>query len=373
MKHLIYIALVFVLISCKEQLPPQDYEGQPVFYAEGSLENQAFSWLAGKEGLFMFTEFATMEDGVPVYSGYLASEACEDNCKPQLRFLFYGHEPHQEEPSESVLFEGQKAFAQPELLDVYEVNLQPETWISSPGTRVTHQWRFGDSETASSDADLIHHFPKNERGYTVCLESTNTQNQLKSSICKELLWDDPCQTGFEVKNYAGYYTVEVLNPNPSTQYEWAFASGRFANGSFIECEYGESSIEKICLTTNTIDGCFSTSCANVVLDSSRARIATNFDYSFVETQIPGKDFILPTRVEIEYTDAGGTVYRSSGALQPSVAQFEIVSAEDFEDNAASQNTKKLELIFSCDLFNGDTKLEMRDFHAVIAVATNQAP
>lgn len=366
----IFTLLIFGLLfsSCEKKPVPTSVEGDPVFYVTGQLEGEDLEWLAGKDGMYMHTQSPDIEHGKFAYSGYLANEDCESDCQPKLRFVFFDEAELKEKADPNKIIKSRSTdFVTPELVDVYEVELEPQVWTQEANPNLTFEWDFGDGEV-NNEANAKHYFPKNRNGFSVCLDVENTNNSARSSICRDILWEENCSSDFEFRPYQGYYELEVIDPKTDGQYSWAFGSGRFADGSFLQLEYGEASKEKICLTTNTLDGCSSTICKNVVLDSNRARCVANFDYKFSETQIPGTKKLRASKVLIEYTDARGKVWRSDEKIQSGDSFFEILKVEDHEVDENGLSTKKLELTFSCELYNNSSSLSFEDVHASIAVA-----
>ncbi len=363
---ILLMALFFT--ACDKKPVPSSVEGDPVFYVSGQLEGEELEWLAGKDGMFMHTQNPDVEHGQFAYSGFLAKEDCESACQPKLRFVFFDSAEIEAEAEPSKIIKSRRSeFVAPELLEVYEVELEPQVWTQDLNPGLKYEWDFGDGEI-TTEANAKHYFPKNQNGFSVCLDVENTNNNSRNSICRDVLWEEHCESDFEFRPYQGYYELEVLNPRGDDQHSWAFGSGRFADGSFLQLEYGEASKEKICLTTNTLNGCTSTICKNVVLDSSRARCLANFDFDFRETQIPGPNKLRSSRVLIEYTDANGKIWRSDEKIQSGDSFFEILKVEDHEVDRNGLPTKKLELLFSCELYNKASSLKFEDVHASIAVA-----
>lgn len=367
-RFLLFIIILFAMSACEEQALPPASSGTPMFFAIGTMDGEAFQWNAGEEGFYMYTEYQNSSEAVNEYAGYIAKENCESNCRPKLRFVFFD-ESEESEKLDEVLIARKSDYSEPEMQDAYELSFSPEVWTANPqAASLTYEWDFGD-ETKATGATPKHYFPVNDDGFSVCLDVLNSTDNSRSSICRDVKWEDPCFKDFEVVSQIGYYNVQVLDPEQNDQYDWAFSSGRFANGSVIDCEYGERASERICLTTtNTSDGCVSTICKNVVIDSSRAKSAVNFDFDMRLTQIPTEKTIESKRVRIEYTDPSGKLYTSDQELQPADSYFEIVNVEDFDPNKNGSLTKKMELLFNCKLYNGTSSISLNDFHANIAVA-----
>jgi len=363
MRKLVLILIAFWMLGCEEKPTPPETTGDPVFFARGEMEGKSFEWLAGEDELYMFTAYSADENW-QAFSGYISKEDCETDCSPQLKFTFY--EPL-EEASAANLKKRDVSFVEHEKLEVYAVNLEPDVWTSSGNPDLQFEWDL-DGEELSSNGPLTHYVSKSETGISVCMDVQNLADNSRSSICQDILWNDPCHGDFIFKDQGGFYSLEVENSNSSDQYSWAFGSGRFADGPVIDCEYGERAVEKVCMTTISGSSCSSTTCRNLVLDSTRARCSANLNFSFSEAQIPGPELLKNSRVLIEYTDEAGRLWTSSTEYQAAKAYFEILDAEDYDIDKNGNKTKKLELLFSCDLHNNGDVLKMEDFHASIAVA-----
>jgi len=90
----------------------------------------------------------------------------------------------------------------------------------------------------------------------------------------------------------------------------------------------------------------------------------------VQNITPQPDTLQPGSVTIRWVDENGVVWESQRGQQMPDAYFQILSSEPYELNENGQKTRKMNVSFSCLLFNPDNPSVGRPISgtAVTAVA-----
>jgi len=92
-------------------------------------------------------------------------------------------------------------------------------------------------------------------------------------------------------------------------------------------------------------------------------------FFYPSTLTPVIDPLDLSGIVIEWTDANGAVWTSNNDLQTSAnSVFKVVSVEDYLNNENGDPTKKIQVEFSCKLFNGANSIEIKNAKSTIAVA-----
>ena len=121
-------------------------------------------------------------------------------------------------------------------------------------------------------------------------------------------------------------------------------------------------------STDTLSGCISYKCKNIVLDTSVVGCVANFDVIKETVMVP--DLLDYSEVTLSWIDGTGKSYSSDRFNQPNTKRFEIINATDYIDDVDGNPTKKITLKFSVRLF-GDSESDFKDFdseESVIAIS-----
>ncbi|MDB4534076.1 PKD domain-containing protein [Vicingaceae bacterium] len=154
--------------------------------------------------------------------------------------------------------------------------------FTSTGTGGTWNWNFGDGNT-SLQTNPSHTFNLNgtywvqlEVSDSNCFDSTSQQIVVTSAI--------PCNlnTSFTyVDNGNGVYdfTATVTGGSGPYTYLWDFIGGSNSTISNPTVAYSTSGIYNPCLTVTDVNGCTSTYCDSIQVNSAPCNISAGFSYS----------------------------------------------------------------------------------------------
>ena len=95
-------------------------------------------------------------------------------------------------------------------------------------------------------------------------------------------------------------------------------------------------------------GCISES--EIGFDPSNRNSACIADFEYSAKRIVNRDHLQLGRVTIDYINENGDFFTSNFLQQPANSFFEILMVEDFEENAAGEPTKKLNMEFLTTLY-----------------------
>jgi len=137
--------------------------------------------------------------------------------------------------------------------------------------------------------------------------------------------------------------------------------------------YGDSGLYHVSLKASDTLGNVSITKYNVATATFPSSCITNFSVTSVQavtTTVTTTNSSLGLgAVTIIWTDASGNIYTSKNSAQPTSSNFQIISVDNYQNNANNQHTKKLHVKFNCMVYSsGHPPLQITNADAVIAVA-----
>ncbi|MEZ4958033.1 MAG: hypothetical protein R2825_31025 [Saprospiraceae bacterium] len=394
MKHLIlYKTLVVILLfaACNKVDLEEPTDGTPVFSADLRLENgSTLAWLAGIDSFYMYTDFQQDALGILSFSGKMQRENCDSACHETLTIIIRDAiPPPQSVPDINRAFslENYAYFAQNAVDTIstvtdfsLDVEFTSDTFSSGLSPLLNYNWSwmgvpFSDLSLANLNLDS----GTNLNSTAVTLRVDGALNgDTCASWQTQLLALEPqkrcavyIQPNYNADSLLTYLQAFTIPPDPNVVFEWN--SGQF--DQFINTGPFEPFIEVSVQATGFQNGCSSS--AGFVPSSGTIAPAfdciANFTYDIQTDLIYDTTLVLDSfqysAVTIIYQDESGKTFRSDWGQQNTSAFFILNKVEDYDDNEKGDPTKKLDLQFSCELWDvvGNT-LKVKEGKAIWGVA-----
>jgi len=383
------IKLVFALFvislfafSCKKEHVPTSTTGTPEFYFNGTIAGITTSLNAGVNNYYMYSSYTQDSNNVYNFIGDLKPTTSNPN-SIQIQINDYKISAVNATVNiDSSLTIGNYLYCVPGTVTTTSTTVYEVQFNSSfaNGTAQTYNWDFGDN-TTSSQANPMHTY--SQLGYyNVCLNITGT-NSCSNSICDTVNLSSPtayaCHTTISstLLPYNGVNFGSTVTGFPPSNYLWNFgdstATHDTTGSTTIVHYYNSPGIYQVSLRVTDTMGNLSIARYNVATVSVSPTCLTNYSVSTVQavttTTTTNNNSLGLGNVIVTWTDATGNVYTSKNIAQPAISGFQIISVDNYSNNANNQRTKKLHVKFSCWVYNnGHPPIQITNADAVIAVA-----
>ena len=354
-----FCLLLLVVAGCKKKVIPEEMEEAPVFWVKGNFNGSQQQLTAGEDGYYMFTAHSLDDQDRYLLEGRLADANCE-TCPENLRIRFRSSQavvPGVPPDIDKILHLGEFPYLLSDALDQFRVGFVN---FSQGNGALDLKWDFGDG-TTSQEANPTHVFTHQRNhpdsvaqsfGVTLQIEDVNG---CVDEIFNEVIPDDArCASQFVVSDtITDVMTLQALaRGEPPFEFEWAFFYGNEVltvnsrQNPLYQLDLREGLPDKICLTVTDQEDCENKTCIN--LKSPNGDCLANYTY---EKQ--GRVFTNPgeTEVVIGWTDESGTRFRSDRLKQPITSYFEVLSSEVYDANERDEETRRLRIRFSCELYD----------------------
>ncbi|MDH3648050.1 MAG: hypothetical protein OEQ53_00110 [Saprospiraceae bacterium] len=362
MKNIIAIkALVCLLVMLlswrceKVSVPePTSVDETPVFVADLDVGGQTIDLSAGKDDYFMDASFEEDDAGVLIFVGTLRPKACTARlCPRSLRIIirdFQKFDPANFNVNAS-LSRGELPFVQAFRNDSVRIKFKDQSL--SPNAAFKSTWSFGNGDRAEIP-NPISVFAIDEL-YNVRLQIAS---QFGCMSEQEQTIDPSGKRGcFARLAFADNGSKVRVRAQGVAPFSYKWNNGSI--DSIAAFDVAVASAKIISVTVTDADGCVSSSSVDLSeLKRDNDRCIAHFGYEQQGNPTVHDQENLG-KVTIQYIDDQETLFRSNVFRQPADASFQVLSIEDFIDNEKGQKTKKLELAFSCLLWNEDHSQHIR--------------
>lgn len=369
MKTRIYLlAIVFLgfsLVSCKKDPLPTDTETVPVFSFTGEVDGITTTINAGQNDYYMYSSTATDGNSLKTFTANLTKTTNQNGPNSlKITFIDYAFSNPTETQMDSSLYLGFYNYATTSgAASRYSV-AYTKTTIGPIVTGIN--WTFGDG-TSKIELNPIHTYVR-PGNYDYCMDATFLGG-CTSSLCNTVHLGNIgnfCETNMGVSNPTGTsfnFSSNGTSGEAPYTYLWNFGDGSTSQDQNPNHSYSAEGVYTVAVTVTDNSGVSETTRQNIRTENSTDCVAR---HSHAVTPIANPNNF--GNVIIEWTDANGTVYTSKNDAQPLRSFFKINSIEEYVVNENNQTTKKLNVSFSCTLYNGGSSILIKNAHAVISVA-----
>lgn len=279
MKQFLLSAVFLVLIAaCQKKTLPEPTTGSPVFMFSGSVNNQAVTYTAGDNTLYMHTEFFRDDQNLVTLKGFFSPHNCV-SCEPYLSFEFKDENPNIETKLYSDIYKFfERSYFNSVSFDSVLVNSPTETFKFVPDNNplgTLYYWDFGDGDS-STQYSPIHTFQsggvKNVRLITVL---NNLQDTI--SIPIDVTSFSECRNKF----YLSIDSANAISVNAEGLFKshvWHFGDGSIAGDISASHVYNSNGLYEVILNS-TYDQCLSTFKRKVNFMPGVQMPVSNFYYS----------------------------------------------------------------------------------------------
>ena len=365
-----YFKLIFLTLciaglalSCKKKdYPEPAVLNSPQFSFTGTVGGQAVTIEAGVNDYYMNTSYTQNANQVYEFIGNLKQTSCA-SCKGlRIRIL---NSRVSATGASSMVDSGLVAGAYYPFMhggtpQSLWSQVQFYGYSSSPAT-AAYAWDFGDG-TTSTLQNPTHLFMSGPR--SVCLSVTDTS--CSSNACGQFivrsdtsLFTSIRTVGTSTSNTVFFQDTTMGYGPFSYLWSWGDGSGNTVGSGGIQPHtFPGPGVYQVNLLAGDTHGDTAIAQYNVQVQFGGS-CATQAHYEIASvTSAPNP--LGFSNVVIEWTDDAGNVYTSDNSSQPSISYFQILSVENYQNNAGGQMTKRVHARFSCLVYNGLGSLGITD-------------
>ena len=362
-----YLPLLLVFFSaCRKELPEHE-KSDAVFYVDGILAEKKISLKAGDDKIYMLPGYSDDVLGIRSYNGVIGNLNCVSagNCPGSFQFMIREREKNQNgrltvDKSVAVkmyAFRGPATY----LFTSYKATFKS----NSIPLGVSHFWSFGDGVT-STEINPVHYYLSESDSIVSPTLLVESGSGCRSSISYETRFNSLCDVDFTPSFNNGRLSWSSA-PNSGRNELWDFTNGYMPLGS-SNLPPTDSVFTACVQSTDTISGCVSYKCKNIILDTNVVGCVANYDV--IKEKVLTKDVRDYQEVTVKWEDLDGKTFSSDRYDQPFSSQFEIIEIADYTTDINGRPTKKLTVAFSLRLY-GDSEADYVDFtsdKSVIAIS-----
>lgn len=360
----LFLPLFCVMHACQKPDSPVDISPVPVFTADGKLNGNPASMVAGEHGMYMFTFFREEADGTYAYGGRMAKENCETDCGPALEIFLIDTIPFVDQHGESRLWNPLNGllFHGSVLNDPVrcEMDLSNHSYSSFGGLQETWQFNEGCTVKGKLKSDYLY-FPSSgiikttlemtdAIGNFASIQKTIDYHHYEDSGLK--LIAEPCSSG-----RARLIVDNSKNNIAGLTYRWDDSSYGPS-----KCVNLDGSVHSV--TVHGEDIAYETvlSCSVQKTGQSISYLSADFSFGIVDHAFNIAD--AWPRVVIRYRDENGKWYDSRNTHQNDYCNyFSIKEVKPYHTDYQGNKTRKAEAFFSVTLKDSlQQSIELEHFH-----------
>ncbi len=367
MRSIIYfvISIAVLATSCKTKEDPIGYIGTAEFYATGTINNKPVLIEAGNNNFVMQTENGKDSLNINTYTGSLVS-TCQ-NCNEKLSITIRNFEIGN---SSNWLLDS--VFKQGNIYNYYRAVLPPSAYKvifknESVGLgNVEYKWDFGGGfGSLSTNPEFTF---KTEGKKNIKLTANYKDVNCTSNIETPIYINGNNLNGYIDYTYQNIgnnvFRCHVINADSSThKFVWQYLNqtNSFPKGNDFElpafANEGAYKVDLLAINKATNDTTF---VSKNLATAANTNCVSNFSFSLK----PVRDTLQFNKVIVDYTAPDGTVYSSKYLEQ--FTGFIIQEITNYKDMVTGKKTIKVKVLFTCNVSNGTTTIELKDINAVFA-------
>lgn len=359
------LALLITGFSCRKKKYPEDVviTNTAVYYTKLKVNDQPLTLEAGIDNYYMYSSYIQDSNNVYGFIAELKKSNC-DNCGNSLKIQINDYKSsvfNSVVSPDSSFRKGTYHFYSGAKDPSYAVN------FSSSIQSEAYSWNFGDGGT-SNVKDPKHTFEKPGK-YNVCLTTRNSSGCV-STICnvQRIEAGNPFKVNINVLSSSGNTVTFGSNVSGGTgpfKYFWSFGDGTTSSAVNPVCNYRYRGGYPVSLMV--IDGKNDTARANfnAITQNDVSSCAANYALTKITPVLTN---LALSNVSVSWKDANGEEYTSHAQPQSNMSYFEVLSISKGENNEKGQPTVKLQVRFSCKVYNGNKEISLTDAETVMCVA-----
>jgi hypothetical protein len=262
-------ALFCIWTGCKPDAVFEDWEGDPVFYFNGTIGSDQVLLQAGREDLFMHTSTSLDTSGYWAMHGAFAPKDCPFPCPGSLRFTLLdlqigllesiNRDLHPQPGTQSLPKGLPEAFVDTLEIFVFQLpTIRPPNFL----------WDFGFGDTTTVSQPERYFGASGSR--RVCI--TGFEGNCASNACNNipLKAQQNCRIQFDWSETSGTFTFSADARGPVI---WDFGDGQSGNGQLANHSYSLSdTVVRVCATLD--NDCRTRFCRDIPLGNASACLAS---------------------------------------------------------------------------------------------------
>lgn len=354
------------IYSCRKPVP-ESTSPSAIFFIKGTMDGEIVNLQAGDNDIYMSPSYEDDSLSIRSYVGRIGDLDCvdADNCPGSFKISIREKERSQNQvrPISQNIYVSKFNLRGPVqfLFNSYKATF---TSRSTP-IGSSHFWDFGDGFTSTEESPTHTYVRKHDSIVTPKLE-VSSNSGCSSSLSYKLEFKQPCDVDFFPSLNQGVLSWST-SPNHNRKELWDLSHGYLplGPGNLIPTD----SVFKACIKSlDTLTGCVSYKCKNIILDTNVVGCVANFDV--VKEAVVIEDNRDYSEVSIRWVSSSGMVYNSDSFDQPSTSWFEITSVESYVNDKNGFPTKKITVAFSLRLYGADINdyKEFESEKSVIAIS-----
>ncbi len=377
MKKIIYtfflLPVLLLTFSCNKKPLPAEANQEPVFYLKGELDGAPFTLEAGNDNYVMQSNFYWDTTNVCLFKSELKKQGCDTNCRAYgLTVIVNDYtvsSPGSKVNLDNSVRMGVYPFNDKDLPSMYyKVNLIPKIVKSSTEL---YSWTIENGRDNPTVVNKYCPWVTMTAGlnYSVTLNFDNN-NGCSSSH------QDIYKVGHSLQaNISAYRNYSIpgaiydfscqLSGTPPYQYLWDFGDGSQSTSPNPNHSYQVILNGRNRVTLRVIDAKKDTAIRYYQVQISAD---PSCDANFTTTFTPIPNTKAFKTITILLTDPSGHVYSSKMTIQPESSLFEVLSINDYIENANHYPTKRIKALLNCVLSDGVKEIKLSNAEISMAFA-----
>jgi hypothetical protein len=341
-KYFLWALCPFVLWSCAKNEIPGDWEGDPVFVFNGTIDGQNIVYQAGRDGRSMQTHYSRDTSNTWAMQGLLGPRHCPEGCPGSLEVKLYDPQIHQNVQADRTAHTGREnwilASGAPQMIiDTVDVfTFFPDNTLPSNQGIV---WDFQQGDTTSV-TNPVRIFAGNVFR-NVCLSVYN--NNCVSNICNRVYLrpNENCQLQFSYQPDTSAWNTYTFTAQTPANVTWDFGDGSSATGNTVSHTFTDTLTFRVCAR---IGGNCNTSFCRDVRVNNNSQCGSGYGWqvsdSITSTQVPGG---VMGSVVLIWKDEEGRRYQNyvAGRSVTPGEFFRVNNVEPYKTNPKGDPTVKI--------------------------------
>lgn len=361
-KYTTFFLLLFLLwTACqKAELPPSSFD-DPVFtvthFGDDTISGHTIT--AGKDGLYLFTDFET-NDFVTCTGSFSEVDCASGNCPGNLTFEFKSTATDSFVPA-AIFHLGGYQFLGPDSGGSKVIYHATFNAITNLGYN-NFSWKI-DSQNAGIGPIIEVDFPDSSATPDIELSALKATG-LQSKISRRISLNNPNGDEFLGLNIDispdSFLNFRLTAETSGPPYEMLI----WDTGDTAETIFRDSLSPSYSVIST--DGFGNTAMAsfNGITPNAVPLRTANFTYTVEQIIVPG----APGEVAIRWVDSQGVIWHSDKGSQNTDSFFVVEASEPYDQNENGQKTRKMSVNFNCQLFNDAGESRSFSGSGTIAVA-----
>lgn len=359
----LFIILWFSFEGCQTiDFPEPSASTKPQFFAEGLLNGQPWSIVAGQNNYFMDGYFEKDNQNVYLFKAYLRPQNCTANCPNSLSLYLRDHQPVNGLPAINTSLAPGKRQVSSEIKDSIRFLIRQNIECRKTGDSTTTSvfWMLND-KTYRELPGLT--FEANEKNTLAMI--IKHSNGITITLSQKLSVESNGRIQIRIVGSTNGYKLTITSldeqKNPIKTIAWS--NGKMTPEVEFERLPAVIKSQIVLANGNQLQLMIETP-SNVAFNGALCAI----DYVCEAVPVKSQATQPLSTAEINFYNGQGKLFSSKFA--PANGQFTIEGVEDFTTNAAGFKTKKVTTVFSTTLFDATKtqSVKMENIKFVCAVA-----